>query len=182
MCCLKKGDISWIRLCVPDLVKGNIVRKLWIWFWSQAGWRLFCFCCCCLFLGFFLKQNSPELDSSSVIFPWCSNSEKSWTAQIAACQPNKCSTSFFFSPPSTPHFQTPWNVSFSWQCLWCSGGSGVEWRCQISLCSLGSFRFTLPETWWWSILGLGFFIILGMFPIWFTIKINFLSKLLFNTF
>lgn len=58
-------------------------------------------------LGFFLKKNSPELVSSSVTFPWCSNSVKSWTAQIAACQPNKCSTSFFFSPPSTPHFQTP---------------------------------------------------------------------------
>lgn len=85
--------------------------------------------------GFFLKQNSPELVSSGGTFPWCSNSVKSWTAQIAACQPNMCSTSFFFSPPSTPYFQTPWNVSFSWRCLRCSGGSGVEWRCQWCPCA-----------------------------------------------
>lgn len=68
-------------------------------------------------LGFFFKQNSPELANNGVSFPWYSNSVNCWTAQIAACQPNTCSTSFFFSLPTTPHFQITRNVSFSWQCL-----------------------------------------------------------------
>lgn len=101
-----------------------------------AGWRLFCYCCCCLFcFGVFFKQSSPELVNCGVTFPWCSNSVKSWTAQIAVYQPNTCSTSFFVSSSTTPLFQTPWNVSFSWQCLRCSGGSSVEWRCQWSPCA-----------------------------------------------
>lgn len=86
-------------------------------------------------LWVFLKQNSPELVNSDVTFPWCSNSVKSWTAQIAVYQPNTCSTSFFSSPPTTLLFQTPWSISFSWRCLRCSGGSRVKWRCQWSPCA-----------------------------------------------
>lgn len=89
----------------------------------------------CFGWDLFFKQNSPELVNSSFTFPWCSNSVKSWTAQIAECQANTCSTSFFYSPPTTPLFQTPWNVSFSWRCLRCSGRSSEEWRCQWSPCA-----------------------------------------------
>lgn len=127
MCCLKKWYIldSTVWSCKGQHCK-NAFNRILITRWLKIILLLFV-------LGFF-KQNNPEL-VNRVTFPWCSNSVKSWTAQIAACQPNMCSMSFFFSPPTTPHFQTPWNVPFSWRCLRCSGGSSVEWRCQWSPCA-----------------------------------------------
>lgn len=51
-----------------------------------------------LFVLGFLKQNSPELVNSDVSFPWCSNSVKSWPAQIAACESQYGLYIFLFSP------------------------------------------------------------------------------------
>lgn len=136
MCCLKKCDISWILWFVPDVIKGKNCKNAlnMILITGRLKIILLLLLFFVLFWVFF-KQNSPELVNSGVTFPWCSNSVKSWTAQIAVYQPNTCSTSFFVSSPTTPLFQTPWNVSFSWQCLRCSGGSSVEWRCQWSPCA-----------------------------------------------
>lgn len=128
MCCLRKSDISWILWC--NLVKGNIVRMLWIEFWSQEGWRLFC-CSCCLFCFVFFQQNSPELVNRVVTFPWCSNS-------VDLSCPDCCMSAqyvlyiFIFLPVSK---LSEMFVSFSWRYLRCSGGSSVEWRCQWSPCA-----------------------------------------------